>query len=257
VNAASSSSEDIDPQRGSAHDDAAEIARLKREMALRDDILSMAAHELRNPLHALALHLALARALAQTGAPEVGDRIARAELALKRYSERVTVLLDLLASAAGEYPQSPRRVELGTLLANLVQTLDQEALARGIALRAECESACTLNADPVVLEQIVDNLALNAFKHSGATAVTLRCRQDAGRCVVEVVDNGRGIAPQDRSAIFEKFAVARHTPRGTGTGLGLWIVTRLVHTLGGSLRLLDAPGGGSVFRVEIPEGFKP
>ena len=70
---------------------------------------------------------------------------------------------------------------------------------------------------------------------------------------MEVKDNGRGIAPEDQQSIFGKFAVAAHSSRGAGTGLGLWIVTRLVHAMGGDITLSSAPGTGSVFTVRIPE----
>ena len=238
--------------------DAAELASLKREIALRDDILSLAAHELRNPLHALSLHLALARATAQGGnATEAAERIRRAELTLKRYSERVTVLMELLASPGATYPLARRRVDVPALLATLVDSLEQEARSRAIAVGIVGDDAAfgPLRAvDPVAFEQVVDNLLLNAFKHSGATEVTIRLAADERSWSVQVEDNGGGIALVDQPTIFEKFAVATHSSRGAGTGLGLWIVTRLVQAMGGEITLKSAPGKGCVFTVRIPEG---
>ncbi|MET0382326.1 MAG: HAMP domain-containing sensor histidine kinase [Burkholderiaceae bacterium] len=235
-----------------------EIARLKREIAARDDILSLAAHELRNPLHALSLHLALARATAQSGSgQEAADRIRRAELTLKRYTERVTVLMELLASPAAVYPLAARSIDVALLLETLVESLDQEARSRGIAV--EVSTALTpaermRRVDAVALEQVVDNLLLNAFKHSGATRVTIRMSTQPRFWCIEVEDNGGGIAPEDQHAIFEKFAVATHSSRGAGTGLGLWIVTRLVRAMNGVISLSSRPGAGCVFTVRIPEG---
>jgi signal transduction histidine kinase len=71
---------------------------------------------------------------------------------------------------------------------------------------------------------------------------------------VQVEDNGGGIAIADQQTIFEKFAVAAHSSRGAGTGLGLWIVTRLVQAMGGEITLQSTPGSGSAFTVRIPEG---
>lgn len=234
--------------------DAAELDRLKREVAQRDDILSMAAHELRNPLHALALHLALARATAQSHAQgDVAERVRKAELTLKRYTERVTVLMDLLSSPADTYPLHPRQVDLGGLLTSLVESLEQEARLRQIELRLDMDSGSPWWIDPVALEQVVDNLVLNAFKHSGASVVTVRLRYEPKAATIEIEDNGRGIAAEDKHMIFAKFAVAAHSPRGSGSGLGLWIVTRLVKALKGEINLLDVPGGGCVFALRIPE----
>jgi two-component system OmpR family sensor kinase len=240
------------------HADHAELERLKREIALRDDILSLAAHELRNPLHALSLHLALARATAQAGnAGDAADRVRRAELTLKRYSERVTVLMELLASPGVTYPLAPRPVDVRALVETLVDSLEQEARSRGITVGIDCDEAAfgPLHAvDPIALEQVVDNLLLNAFKHSGASAVTIRLLHAEHAWCVQVEDNGGGIALEDQRTIFEKFAVAAHSSRGSGTGLGLWIVTRLVQAMDGEITLASAPGNGCVFTVRIPHG---
>jgi signal transduction histidine kinase len=244
------------PARDRLRREAADVARLTQEIEQRDDILSLAAHELRNPLHALSLHLALARATAQAGnAAEAALRIRRAEFTLKRYSERVTVLMELLASPAATYPLAPRRIDVAQLLAALVDSLEHEARLRDIEVRLVVEPGVqTLRSvDPVALEQVVDNLLLNAFKHSAARLVTLRLLGDDAMLEVQVMDNGGGIAPEDQLAIFAKFAVATHSRRGAGTGLGLWIVTRLVRAMGGRLDLDSAPGEGSVFKVRIPQ----
>jgi two-component system OmpR family sensor kinase len=237
--------------------DASELESLKREIALRDDILSLAAHELRNPLHAMSLHLALARATAHGGnAPEAAERIRRAELTLKRYSERVTVLMELLASPGVTYPLSQRRIDVPALVATLVDSLEQEAGSRGIKVSVVHDGASfgsTRAIDPVAFEQVLDNLLLNAFKHSRADEVAIRLLADDESWTVQVEDNGGGIALEDQQAIFEKFAVAAHSSRGAGTGLGLWIVTRLVQAMGGEITLKSTPGSGSIFTVRIPE----
>ena len=237
--------------------DASELESLKSEMALRDDILSLAAHELRNPLHALSLHLALARATAQAGnASEAAERVRRAELTLKRYSERVTVLMELLASPGATYPLSLRRIDVPTLVATLVDSLEQEARSRGIVVSVIVDESSfrpVRAVDPVAFEQVVDNLLLNAFKHSQASSVDIRLTAGERSWSVQVEDNGGGIALADQQAIFEKSAVATHSSRGAGTGLGLWIVTRLVQAMGGEVTLASMPGKGCTFTVRIPD----
>jgi signal transduction histidine kinase len=209
---------------------------------------------LRNPLHALALHLALARATSKD--PDVAERVRRAESTLKRYSERVTVLMELLARPGAVYPLSPRPVDVGGLLQALAESLDQEARSRRIDVRVEIQprpDGWRRSIDAVAFEQAVDNLLLNAFKHSTASAVTIRLRAEPGSWVVQVEDNGSGIAAQDQVEIFEKFGVASHSSRGSGTGLGLWIVARLVQAMRGEISLDSAPGEGCRFTLRIPE----
>ena len=245
------------PYSGRRRTDASELEHLKREIALRDDVLSVAAHELRNPLHALSLHLALARNTAQAGnAQEAAERIRRAELTLRRYSERVTVLMELVASPGASYPIARQRIDVPALLASLVDSLDHEGRSRGITVRVAFDEASfgpMRAVDPVAFEQVVDNLLLNAFKHSGASEVTIRLAASEQAWTVQVEDNGGGIALEDQRTIFEKFAVATHSSRGAGTGLGLWIVSRLVQAMGGEITLASAPGTGCLFTVRIPE----
>lgn len=245
------------PHVGRRRSDATELERLKREMALRDDVLALAAHELRNPLHALSLHLALARSTAQAGnAQEAAERVGRAEITLRRYAERVTVLMELLASPGASYPLARRRVDVPALIASLVDSLAHDGRSRGISVRVDCDEAAfgpMRAVDPVAFEQVVDNLLLNAFKHSGASDVTIRLASDDRAWTVQVEDNGSGIALEDQETIFEKFAVAAHSARGAGTGLGLWIVSRLVQAMDGEITLDSAPGTGCVFTVRIPE----
>jgi len=237
--------------------DSPELAALRREIALRDDVLSVAAHELRNPLHALSLHLALARTTALAGnAAEAADRIRRAELTLKRYSERVTVLMELVASPAATYALARKRIDVPALVAMLVDSLVEEARLRNMTVRVDCDEAAfgpMRAVDPVAFEQVVDNLLLNAFKHSGATAVTVRLSTGQDSWVLQVEDNGRGIATADQALVFGKFAVATQSTRGAGTGLGLWIVSRLVEAMGGDISLRSSPDQGCTFTVRIPE----
>jgi len=238
-------------------DDASELESLRREIALRDDVLSVAAHELRNPLHALSLHLALARSTAQAGnAAEAAERIRRAEFTLKRYSERVTVLMELVATPAATYTLDQKRIDVPALVAALVDSLAEDARSRGITVRVACDEAAfgpMRAVDPVALEQVVDNLLLNAFKHSGASDVTIRLSSGQRWWGLQVEDNGHGIAAADQETIFDKFVVATHSARGAGTGLGLWIVSRLVQSMGGQISVESRPQHGCAFTVRIPE----
>jgi two-component system OmpR family sensor kinase len=241
------------PARSAIDDDAAELERLRGEWAQRDELLALAAHELRNPLHALSLHLSLARAMAASrGIGEVAERLARAQATLTRYSERVTVLMELLGSPNHRYPLSLARIDLAARLRLLVDNLEQEAGSRGMAIGFNAIGDCVGWCDSVVLEQIVDNLLLNAFKHSAASEVLLSVQCQAGVAVIEVADNGRGLMAEDQQHIFNKFSVATHGVRGSGSGLGLWIVRRLVEALHGSIELHSQPGSGARFTLQFP-----
>lgn len=229
----------------------ADAGRLDPHAPGRDDLLAIVGHELRNPLHALTLQLALARGSAS------GDTLARIEKAqrmLARYVGRATVLFELMRAPEANVGTTPVPTDLCALLRTIADGLAAEAQFRGVelALQTPPEGLQAL-VDPQLVEQIVDNLLLNAFKHAAARRVVLGLRIEGGtQARIEVSDDGRGVTPGDRERIFDKRAVGQNPGDAAGSGLGLWIVTRLAATLGGSVRLDDRPGGGSVFSLVFP-----
>jgi len=232
------------------------VAALRQELAERDDVLALVAHELRNPLHVLSLQLSVARLTAQSD-PAQAETLARIDKALatlSRYTDRVTVLLDLVSARGTGYPSRPREVDVRDVLAGLVESLAPEAKYRGVEVELVAPGPCPAHLDPLIIEQIVDNLLLNAFKHAACSRVvmTLGTEHGGAGLRLEVADNGRGVAPEDRDRIFGKFDVSLVSGRGTGTGLGLWIVRKLSAALGGKISLECPPAGGCAFILQCP-----
>jgi signal transduction histidine kinase len=114
---------------------------------------------------------------------------------------------------------------------------------------------CTWMVDGRRLEQVLVNLVDNAIAYGGGpTAV--RLAREPGRYVIEVEDQGPGVSPQDRPIIFHRFIRGRSAnARGNtdGTGLGLALVAQHAAAHGGTATVLDRPGGGARFRVELRE----
>lgn len=229
--------------------DISEALRAQRDKI--DELLALVSHELRNPLHGLMLQVALAKANAVADT-QAFDRIAKIESTLQRYSKRATLLLELLGLRSVECPVHRRRLDVVAVLQAVVDAESAQAHARNVTVTLMGETQCVADSDPVLLEEILDNLLLNAFKHAACTRieVSLRCAQDSVE--VMVADNGIGIAVEDQQRIFDKFDIARRTPRESGSGLGLWIVRKLVSALGGSIELQSTPSAGSRFAVTIP-----
>lgn len=231
-----------------------ELAALRRELAERDDLLALLTHELRNPLHVLKLQLELAHLGAQAGDLEDTRRkIDKTRALMQRYAKRVTLMLDLMGRKNG-YPLHVRGTDLSTLLSDLAEGVKLEAGFHRIALSCDLPGApVTRDTDPQALEQIVENLLLNAFKHSGGSLVrlSLRARVDGG-AEIEIADNGRGIPEEDLPRLCLKHEVGPGHDHHHGTGLGLWIVQRLAALLGASLTLRSEPGQGCRFTVVLP-----
>ncbi|RZK99604.1 MAG: HAMP domain-containing histidine kinase [Rubrivivax sp.] len=231
-----------------------EVARLRQRLDDHDDLLALVGHELRNPLHSLSLMVSVARMTAQAEqANDTLERITKVQANLQRYVHRVTVLLDLLGHEGQAFPATHQAVELGQALASILEGLMPEAQYRQVAVHYQGPSEpCHAVVDKLVLEQIIDNLMLNAFKHAACATVTVTLACAQGWADIAIADDGRGIEKNDQERVFSKYAVAENSGRGTGSGLGLWIVRRLSQVLGGSVSLASTPGQGCTFTLRIP-----
>jgi signal transduction histidine kinase len=242
------------PKPSALQEALSEVERLRDGIRERDELLAIASHELRNPLHVLTLQVAAARLAAQAREqPEIVARLTKAEALLSRYAERLGVLLDLSRLHGQAYPLHPRRIDLGATLRQLVDAMRPEAEYHRVELRFEGPPHCVAVTDPLPLEQVIGNLLTNAFKHAGCSQATLTLDTgDSEWLEVRVSDDGRGIAEADQQRIFGKFSVGRDPARGTGSGLGLWIVRQLAGALGATISLSSRPGAGCVFTLRLP-----
>lgn len=128
------------------------------------------------------------------------------------------------------------------------------ATARGLDL--QCHIAPELDtpflSDPLRLRQIADNLLSNAVKFTDRGSIRLTAGYENGQLVIAVADTGRGMEPEDRERIFREFTRLPDAQGKDGFGLGLSIVRRLVHLLGGTIAVDSQPGRGSTFTVRVP-----
>lgn len=210
-------------------------------------------HELRTPL---ALILGpVDEILAETALPtawrrdlEVVRRNAQTLLAT------VTDLLDLSRIDAGRSEVARSRIDLVRLAARVVDHFASASAQRGIALRVRGPEVLAADVDADKVGRVLFNLLSNAFKHvpreSGWVEVVLAA--DGGHAVITVTDNGPGIARGMRDTIFQRYAQGGDRQRRLGTGLGLAIAREFVVLHGGTIQVLDTPGGGACFQVALP-----
>ena len=112
-----------------------------------------------------------------------------------------------------------------------------------------------MDADPALLRRVVDNLLENAVTHSPpGTAVALRGYAADGGWRIEVADQGPGVAPEDRSRLFVRFARTdgARSPENGGAGLGLALSAAIARAHGGALELVSSDRPGATFRLSIP-----
>jgi two-component system sensor histidine kinase PilS (NtrC family) len=148
-------------------------------------------------------------------------------------------------------PAPPRRadVDLARVAQETLEVFAHDPASARTTVRAELAEA-RASCDPDQIRQVLWNLLVNACQASATARVTVRCRSEPGGAILEVEDDGPGIAPEDLPQIFTPF----FTTKASGTGLGLATVQRLVDAHGGSVSVRSGPGQGACFTVHLPVG---
>ena len=176
------------------------------------------------------------------------DRIQDAANFMARLIES---LLEL--SRMGRIPNRPQPITITDLLHHLAANHANELVAGRITLRIQ-DTMPTLTADAARMEQVFDNLLINAIAHGSDAAkpiIEIGARESANEVRFFVRDNGRGIAPEHHANIFKAFQQLQADARGTGVGLA--VVRRLVETQGGRVWVESEPGRGATFWVLFPK----
>jgi signal transduction histidine kinase len=237
-----------------------------QKLAALGRLMAGVAHEVKNPLNAMTIHLELlkqklARQLVSAGVAPVGERGDRADAApdvnkhvnviaseIRRLDE---VLIGFLKFARpDELKLQP--VDLASLIADVATAASPEAETRGVVMKTECAAGIPgINADPGMLRQALLNLALNGCQAmpNGGT-LRMSCRAAAKHRVhVDVEDTGVGIPPENLGRIFDLY----FTTKDKGSGIGLSMVYRIVQLHDGEVEVQSTPGRGTMFRLIFPQ----
>jgi signal transduction histidine kinase len=235
---------------------ATERKRLER---LKDEFVSTVSHELRTPLTSIAgsLGLLMGKAVGTLSEP-AGRLLEIAHNNSQRLVRLVNDILDIEKLESGHVVFDFKRVEVRSLVERTAESLRGYATEHRVKIRIEAAAAAgKVRADTDRLAQVITNLLSNAIKFSPPDSeVVAAVAQGAGSNFVRITvrDRGLGIQSDFKSRIFERFAQADATNarRKGGTGLGLSISKQIVDRLGGEIGFADAPGGGTIFHVELP-----
>jgi two-component system, NtrC family, sensor histidine kinase GlrK len=228
--------------------------RLEEFETQKNRFLRHVSHELKTPLTALRegaelLHDQVAGPLAPPQKQVVGI-MRDNSVKLQRLIEE---LLDYQRALHAAASLEVKKISLEDLVHEAVHPHELAAQAKGLRLAIEAH-ATTVEADPDKLRSIVDNLISNAIKFTppGGT-ITVRARAEGGEAIIDVVDTGPGVPPEERESIFNLFFRGRTKAESSvkGSGLGLAIARELVEAHGGHIAVV-AGGGGGHFRVTLP-----
>ena len=218
--------------------------------------LAAASHDLRQPAHALSLYVAALRQGLKQQAPDVSTVLTPAvdgmHAASRSLDSLLNAVLDISRFDAGVVTADIQPVALKPLVHEVITVLASGAKEKGLKLRSRVPDV-SVQSDPTLLRRVLDNLVSNAirFSRSGGILVTLRLRAD--HCLLQVWDQGVGIAPLNLPLIFDEFyQVRRGDMSQGGMGLGLAIVERSAALLRAGVSVRSRVGLGTCFTLRLP-----
>lgn len=230
--------------------------KARDEVHLRDEFLSMAAHEFKTPITALELQAQLLlRAIDHAGSAPLSSERLRVESIHRqtaRLARLIQGLLDLTSMTAGRLVLRTERLDLAAIVRDAAERWRDTLANARCDFRTRVAGSIPGHWDRVRLEQVVDNLVANAMKFGAGGQVELAAEADETTARILVRDEGIGIESEHQRRIFERFERATPANYYGGFGLGLWIVRQIVLAHGGEVRVSSAPGRGSTFEVTLP-----
>jgi signal transduction histidine kinase len=233
------------------HARAEEALRRRDRLAAMGELASTVAHEVRNPLNAVAMSI---QRLRREFASSLGDAKDREELeelldVLAGETDRINRIVQQFLDFARPPRLAPKPTELSALIQGVTRAAESRASSRDVSLRCDVSEAGQAVLDPDQIRQAIDNLLRNALEATAAGGeVVVTARSDPDGHAIEVADTGRGIAPEDLSRIFNLY----FTTRPDGTGVGLAVTQQIVTAHAGTIEVDSRPGRGTRILVRLP-----
>ncbi len=231
-------------------------AELRRLSALKNNLLGMVAHDLRNPVAIIQMMTAILRNPNLPRSPEERQRLLDD---IYRQTEHMLLLLndllDLSQIENGTVTISPEPVPVEPLLEETVKRHQMLAAPKHTQIELTGDRYGKVYADPLRVRQVFDNLISNAIKFSPpGSVITISAERDGDWWKFSVTDQGPGISPEERSRMFETFSRLSARPTGgeKSTGLGLAIARKVVLAHGGVIDVSSTPGQGATFWFTLP-----
>lgn len=217
--------------------------QLEDAIVARDELVSMAAHELRSPISAVALAV---EQIGRKARAQGLDEIRRLTDIALRQIHRLTILvgnlLDVSRLRAGRFELDREPTKLADVVREASAPLAAQAEAQNTELTLEIETDATGSWDVVRMDQVITNLVTNALKYGERHPILVRLIESREGVRLIVQDGGPGIAEEQRGIIFDPYKRATPRHKAQSLGLGLYIVREIVWAHGGTVALESAPG---------------
>jgi len=223
---------------------------------MRDDFMSMIAHELRNPLNSVYLQAQLRRKMLSAPRPPdaqtMQKMVERDERQIRSMVRLLDDMLDVSRARTGKLAIVPASFDLAASAQAVVDAIQEQARGDGVLLTLAAPAALPMLGDEFRIEQVITNLLTNALRYGGRRPVAVTVGVRDQEAFVSVRDQGMGIAPADQERIFEQFERTEGAAQVAGLGLGLYIARQIAQAHQGRLEVRSAPGEGSEFILSLP-----
>ena len=231
---------------------------LQQAVRMRDDFMSIVAHEVRTPLNGLILetqlrkmHLARGNAAAFS-LDKMHAMVDRDERQIKSLIRLIEDMLDVSRIRTGKLSIRPSRFDLAQLVRNLLQGFAAQIEAAECSVSLDAPEPVEGDWDEFRIEQVVSNLLTNALRYGGKSLIQVRVYCAGREARVEVQDNGIGISEENQRRIFAQFERVSDKTVVAGLGLGLFISEQIVAAHGGTIDVESRIHEGALFRVSLP-----
>jgi two-component system sensor histidine kinase HydH len=229
-------------------------AAASEKQLLLSRLLERLAHEIRNPLSSLDIHLQLLEEDLGQWPPQIKNQAAARLEIIHGELRRLESTVDQFMRLAGPSELNLAPADLAKIVRHVCDLLQPEAATRHIEITAELSADLpALTADGGQLIQALLNLVINALQaieEKGRVAIA--ARREGDWCLIEVRDSGPGVPPDRLTTIFEPY----FTTKPQGKGIGLWIAQQIVTAHRGAIQAANALEGGAVLTIRLPLGLE-
>ncbi|QWV18410.1 hybrid sensor histidine kinase/response regulator [Stutzerimonas zhaodongensis] len=231
---------------------------LENAVRMRDDFMSIVSHELKTPLNTLILEVQLRKLqlgrknLAAFSDDKLQQMVDKDERQIQSLIRLIDDMLDVSRIRTGKLSIRPTQVDLGKLVASVVENFAPQMEASGCTLLFQRPEPVIGLWDEFRIEQVLANLLTNAMRYGAGKPVQVNVSTTAAGACIEVRDHGIGISQKSLARIFCQFERAEGSESSAGLGLGLFIAEQIIKAHSGRIQVESEEGKGALFRVLLP-----
>ena len=250
--------EDIARRAAISIDNARLYNDTQQALALRDDFLSIASHELKTPVTSIKAFLqAIERRMSNQENFDFQKNLQYMQLSVKQVDRLTAIINDLLdinRINQGRMEYHFKILPIGPIVADVVERMSVSFPTHQFNLKLQ-DLTTKVRIDEVRFEQVITNLITNGVKYSPASSIiNIITHSDDESLYIDIIDQGIGISPEDQKMIFERYYRTPNaiSTRASGLGVGLFIAYELIKAHEGELIVQSAIGKGSTFTIKLP-----